>query len=113
MKFIKICPYCKAEFTTEERARKFCKKRCAFYSRHKSQKSKVRQSCQWCGQIFSHDRAKKFCCDGCRQEYMTRYAVVHHKITKIPVKVTLTEAARKSKEEGVSYGTFVTHHQIW
>ena len=44
---------------------------------------------------------------------MIKYSTRHQKTFKIPVKVTLVDAARKSKEEGVSYGTYVMVHKLY
>lgn len=112
MKYAKICPYCKCLFTTDKRAKKFCRSRCAQYFKKTRKKRNVRQICQWCGQIFEHERVKKFCSMPCRQAYMKRLGIEYRRTVKIPVKVTLIEADRESKAEGVTYGTYITLHKL-
>ena len=114
MKQTKICPYCKSIFTTEKNARKFCRKRCAELFRKKTVKRKVkRHLCQRCGHIFTAVRKRKFCSTLCQGQYMRDIGLIRKTTTKIPVKITLTEADRLSKAEGVTYGTYVRLHKLY
>ncbi len=112
MKQIKICPYCKREFTTDKNARKFCKKRCAYlYSKKKAKKEKM-YLCQWCAEKFAAGRRKKFCREECRKNYMKELGYVYKNVKHIPMKVTLYDAVTKSKEEGITYGRYISLHKI-
>ncbi|MBE7051843.1 MAG: hypothetical protein E7395_04655 [Ruminococcaceae bacterium] len=112
MKSTKICPYCKSAFTTEKNSRKYCRKKCAELATKLKPKKKMSHLCQWCGHIFASARKRKFCTKGCQSCYMRELGLVRMAKIKIPVKVTLTQAAQGSKAEGVSYGTFVTAHKL-
>ena len=113
MKLTKICPYCKCFFTTEKNAKKFCRKRCADLYRKKEAKRKIkRHLCQRCGHIFTAVRKRKFCSTNCHGQYMSEIGLIRKYQTKIPVKITLIEADRMSKAEGVTYGTYVRLHKL-
>lgn len=112
MKQIKICPYCKTTFTTEKNARKFCRKKCALLHRRKMAKINSKHLCQRCGHIFTAPRKRKFCTKECHSTYMRELGLIRKTTKKIPVKITLIEADRKSKAEGISYGTFVSLHKL-
>ena len=112
MKVTKICPYCKKTFTTDKNARKFCRKKCALlYSKRKA-KIGERHLCQRCGHIFTAARMRKFCSENCRSTYMRDLGLIHKSVTKVPVKITLIDADRMSKEQGISYGKFVRLYRL-
>ncbi|MBR2404442.1 MAG: hypothetical protein IKA95_02170 [Clostridia bacterium] len=111
-KYTKICPYCKTVFTTDKSARKFCRKKCSeLYKSHCSPKLS-KHLCQWCGHIFDASRKRKFCTKKCQGKYMRDIGLIQKTKIKVPVKITLTDAARQSKAEGVTYGTFVRLHKL-
>ena len=113
MKQTKICPYCNAIFTTEKNAKRFCRKRCADLFRKKNAGKKLgRHLCQRCGHIFTAVRKRKFCTKLCQGNYMRDIGLIRKYTTKIPVKITLVEADRMSKAEGVTYGTYVRLHKL-
>ncbi len=43
---------------------------------------------------------------------MSELGLIRKTTKKIPVKITLVEADRKSKAEGISYGTYVCLHKL-
>lgn len=112
MKLTKICPYCKKAFITEQNAKKFCRKRCAVMFRQNAGKPLQKHLCQCCGHIFAAERKRKFCTKDCHVRYMRDLGLITKTKIKIPVKITLTDADRQSKAEGVTYGTFVSLHKL-
>ncbi len=112
MKQTKICPYCKTVFTTEENARKYCRKKCGVLHRKKLARQNSRHLCQRCGHIFTAIKKRKFCSKRCQGNYMRDLFLIKKTTKKIPVKITLIDADRQSKKEGLTYGTFVSLHKL-
>lgn len=112
MKYKKICPNCQSNFLTDKKAKKFCRSRCAVNYRNKKKNTERKVLCQWCGQIFSFVRVKKFCSQECRSAYMQKLGLHYKRVDKIPVKITLIDADRRSKSEGITYGTFMRKYRI-
>ena len=112
MKVIKICPYCKNTFTTDKNAKKFCRKRCAYLYNKKTEKAPKKHLCQRCGHIFTATRKRKFCSEKCHSLYMRDIGLLRKSVTKIPVKITLTDADKLSKEAKMSYGKYVRLYRI-
>ena len=112
MKVTKICPYCKNTFTTDKNAKKFCRKRCARLYLKKMGKSPKKHLCQRCGHIFTAARMRKFCSEKCRGAYLRDIGLIHKSVTKIPVKITLVDADKMSKEKGISYGRLVRLYKL-
>ena len=108
----KICPCCNKVFSLESNAQKFCGKKCAAAAVKKRRKKGNRYLCQWCGQVFSAERRKKFCCISCRSTYMQELGIMRKKVVKIPVKITIEDVARGSKEEKLTYGRYVSLKKI-
>lgn len=109
---IKICPVCKKKFKTEQNARKYCKDKCAYAALKKRKKKKTAILCQWCGEIFKSDHRVKFCNSSCRGNYMKNLIILKRKVTKVPVKVTIEDIARGSREEHLTYGRYVKLHRL-
>ena len=109
---IKICPVCKKQFKTEQNARKYCKNKCAYAALKKRKKKQMPVLCQWCGQIFKSDHKVKFCNTLCRGEYMKNLIIFKKKVTKVPVKVTIEDAVKGSREEGITYGRYVKLYRL-
>jgi len=111
----KICPYCKRTFTTKINSRKFCKNSCARLDacRRRRRQSSLRTKaskgymCQWCGKIFATARKRSFCCDDCRKCYCDARGTIRKTTTLVPVKITLTDVSKASKNTGISYGKYV------
>lgn len=112
MKQTKICPYCKETFTTEKNSKKYCRKKCADAARKRMVRPGKSHLCQWCGQIYTAQRKLKFCSVKCRHRYMKELGLLQKTTFKIPVKITLVDADRQSKAEGVTYGTYVRLHKL-
>ncbi len=108
----KICPYCSSSFSSEVNARKYCSQRCAGLALKKRRGKTKRCLCQWCGQVFTAKRKKKFCDFNCQSTYMKKLGQIQKTVIKIPVKITLNDAARQSKEEGITYGRYVSLKRI-
>lgn len=107
MKIKKICPYCSREFLTSSNARKFCRKRCFELAAKKRKKKPNRYLCQWCGQVFTSKRKKKFCKKECHAVYMRKIGILHKKVMKVPVRITVEDALSGAKKEGLTYGKYV------
>ena len=115
MLITKICPYCKRTFTTQINSRKFCKNSCArldSYRRRRKRnatrlKASKRYMCQWCGKIFAAARKRSFCCDECRRSYCDARGTIRKTTTLVPVKITLADVSKASKNKGISYGKYV------
>jgi len=112
MKRIKLCPCCNRRFTLEFNAQKFCSKKCAETAAKNRRKRSNRYLCQWCGQVFKADRRKKFCGISCRSTYMQELGIMRKTVVKIPVKITIEDVARGSKEEKLTYGRYVSLKKI-
>ncbi len=108
----KICLYCGKAFEPKSNAQKFCKKKCSFLYNKRQTKKEKRFLCQWCGCIFEAKRKKKFCTSRCHAVYMKKLGLVHKSVVKIPVKITIEDAVRQSKEEKLTYGRYVSLKKI-
>jgi len=109
---IKICPYCSNKFISVQNARKFCSKKCATLNEKKRSKKVKPYLCQWCGQIFKSHRMRKFCNLSCQKTYMRRLGILKKTVIKAPVKITVEDVAKKSKEEKLTYGRYVSINKI-
>ena len=109
---IKICPYCNSEFLSEINSRKYCTKKCAELALKRRRSKSGKCLCQWCGQVFTAKRKKKFCNFNCQYTYMSKLGKIQMKVTKVPVKITINDVARESKKEGLTYGRYVSIKQI-
>ena len=112
MKQTKICPYCNKTFVTELNSKKYCRQKCTVLASAKRSEKKKDCLCQWCGQVFTAKRKKKFCDSNCQSTYMKKLGKIQKTVIKIPVKITLNDAARQSKEEGITYGRYVSLKRI-
>lgn len=108
----KICPCCGKTFVAEHNARKFCKKKCAMLAARKRVRKDKQYLCQWCGQIFEAQREKKFCNLSCQKDYMKNLSKYRKTVIKVPVKITIEDAAKGSKEEKLTYGRYVSIKKI-
>ena len=108
MKQTKICPYCRKTFETDGNSRKFCRKKCAILAAKKRDKTEKSFLCQWCGQVFTAQRKRKFCNIPCQTTYMRKLGLLKRKVVKIPVKITIEDVAKGSKEERLTYGRYVS-----
>jgi len=105
---IKICPYCSSTFSSDVNSRKYCTKKCAKLALKRRRGKSERCLCQWCGQVFTAKRKKKFCNFNCQNTYLRKLGILQMKVTKIPVKITINDVARESKKEGLTYGRYVS-----
>lgn len=109
-----ICKHCGKEFISTKIAQKYCSPEC----RRKANKKKamgVREfTCEWCGLKFMSDRARKYCCDKCRDNaHNDRW---HKKKTpkiKNKPKLSIEEVAALAKEEGLTYGQYCAKHGLY
>lgn len=110
MKQTKKCSYCGREFTkTSGNARKYCRRYCALLAAKKRKiKDKEKKFlCQWCGEIFTAGRRKKFCNPSCQSQYMKKLGILQKTVTKIPVKVTINDVVSGCKSSNLTYGRYV------
>ncbi len=112
MRQTKICLHCGKVFETDLNSRKFCRKKCAVYFAKKHTKAEKRFLCHWCGEVFSAYRKKRFCSSDCQSVYMHKYTPYRRKEVKIPVKITIEDAVKGSKEEKLTYGKYVSLKKI-
>ncbi|MBQ4528954.1 MAG: hypothetical protein II998_12880 [Clostridia bacterium] len=104
----KVCPYCKCSFNSRKNAKVFCRKRCAELAKKRVLKENKSHMCQWCAKKFrSPEYRRKFCSESCRCNFVTSVMVMHCKKRKRPVKRSLEEVIRCSREAGLSYGVYV------
>ena len=94
----RICKGCGKEFTTEKNAQKYCSEECQKKQRKKTKQLKKR--CSWCGRSFVTTENRKYCSDDCERRASGKGK------RKIPVAMSLSEAARISRESGMSYGKY-------
>ena len=112
MKHNRVCPYCGKNFVTGQNARKFCRKKCSILASKRKMESKNEHLCQWCGKLFLSKRSKKFCSPACHSTYMSKIGIYKKSVTKVPVKITLTDAVTGAKKEGMTYGRYVSFKKI-
>lgn len=108
----KTCLYCGKTFEPKGNAQKFCRKKCSFLHNKKQTKKEKRFLCQWCGNTFTAERQKKFCTPDCHAVYMRKLGLVHKSVVKFPVKITIEDAVKKSREEKLTYGRYVSLKKI-
>jgi len=106
----KKCPICGKQTILEYQP--FCSKKCATLNEKKRSKKVKPYLCQWCGQIFKSHRMRKFCNLSCQKTYMRRLGILKKTVIKVPVKITVEDVAKKSKEEKLTYGRYVSINKI-
>ncbi len=110
MKQTKKCSYCGKEFSyTSRNAKKYCRSYCALLAAKKRRIKNKQMNflCQWCGEVFTAERRKKFCKPSCQAEYMKKLGILRKTVTKIPVKVTITDVVNDCKKSNITYGRYV------
>ena len=112
MKYNRVCQHCGKIFVTNQNAKKFCRKKCSIYASKKQANKPKECLCQWCGEIFSSPRKRRFCNSDCHRDYMSKIGIYKKSVTKVPVKITLTDAVNGAKKENITYGRYVSLKKI-
>lgn len=98
-----ICPKCNKEFKRKTNSQKYCSEKCrksSYYERV------TRAKCEYCG-IFTNLYGSPYCSVECMEKAFSKIS----KVLKKP-KISLEEAVRKSREEGLTYGKYVQLHNL-
>lgn len=102
------CPACGKEFLRETSGQKYCSKECRLKDYYKNKNPEKEIVCECCGKTFTTNYKKKYCSEKCRR-------IANSPSKKLPKRnsrkrnnfISLNEAARLSKETGLSYGKLV------
>lgn len=98
----KVCKYCGKEFTTCNNNHVYCTPECreAYYKQPLGRRT---FECAFCGNSFEADARRKYCSAECRRN--AEVSTKKRSKRKKP-KLTLSQAAKLSREEGLTYGKY-------
>lgn len=110
----KLVCICGKTFVTENNAQKHCSTKCRRVAAANRKKNTIltEQICDFCGEIFSYPRKKKYCSDVCCSKANGR-GTSYNPNTKGTPSMTIEQVARASREEGLSYGQYVAKYRLW
>ena len=106
------CRQCGTPFTTEKNAEQFCSVECRRrYHTARTQRFYASKpytiKCAWCGEIFSAERKRKYCCSLCQLRATGKiYGIAKQRENK-PFK-SIEEVAKICGELQISYGQYTT-----
>ena len=112
MKQSRVCRQCGKIFVTDQNAKKFCRKKCSLLALKKRRKKEKDYLCQWCGNVFSSSRKRKFCDADCHGSYMKKLGIYKKTVIKVPVKITIEDVVKDAKTESLTYGRYVSLKKI-